>query len=256
MRRLSVTCVCGLALANGCCSPRDQSPVAQGDRAQIFYTSVGPEPADLDPQRTSGTLEAEILRALGEGLVNLDSRDLHPVPGAAESWTISPDGLVYTFRLRRGLRWSDGTPLTAADFVAGVRRELSPEIGSALASSLWPIRNAEAFSKVRLTDFAKVGVRASDPQTVEFTLDRPTAYFLSLTAERMFYPDRADGGKSWPNVGNGPFSIEQWKPQREIVARPNPYLLECCGGAAAGDPLRGDGRFGDGRTRFSHWLAA
>ncbi len=150
-------------------------------------------------------LEADILRALGEGLVNLDSRDLRPVPGAAESWTISPDGLVYTFHLRRGLRWSDGTPLTAADFVAGVRRELSPEIGSALASSLWPIRNAEAFSKERLSDFSQVGVSAPDTETIEFTLDRPTAYFLSLTAQRMFYPDRADGGKSWPKVGQRTF---------------------------------------------------
>lgn len=215
-------CAFTLALA-AACARRDQSPVARGDREQIFYASIGPEPAELDPHRTAGLLEAGILRALGEGLVNLDAHDLHPIPGAAERWEISPDGLTYTFHLRAKLRWSDGAQLTAADFAAGLHRVLSPEVGAELSYLLWPIRNAEAFNRKRLTDFSQVGVRAPNGQTLELTLERPTPYFLSLLAQRMFYPGRAADGKSWPWVGNGPFVLTQWKHQRELVARPNPY---------------------------------
>ncbi len=220
--RFRGVCALALALASACVR-KDETPVARGDREQILYTSIGPEPADLDPHKTTGLLEADILRSLGEGLVNLDSRDLHPTPAAAERWEISPDGLSYVFHLRPNLRWSDGAPLRAANFVAGFRRTLAPEVASELSYLLWPIRNAEPFNKNQLSDFSQVGVRAVDPQTVEITLERPTAWFLELLAQRMFYPEREDDNKAWPWMGNGAFVLKRWDHQRELVAEPNPY---------------------------------
>ena len=224
-------------VAAGC--GRNETPVQRGNRDGIFYVGIGPDPQELDPQTATGIPEAAILRALGEGLVNLDSRDLHPIPGVAERWEISADGLTYKFHLRAEARWSDGASLTAGDFLASFQRELSPGLGAELSYLLWPIRNAEMFNKGRLADFGKVGVRALDDRTLELTLERPTAYFLTLLAQRMFYPVRPASGSELKRgrapvadkqgaaaagwIGNGPFAMAEWRHNREIVLRRNPH---------------------------------
>src|SRR5690606_6204522 len=131
---------------------------------------VGAEPQDLDPQSVNGAPEHRVFSALFEGLVTEDPKDLHPVPGQAESWDISPDGLVYTFHLRDNLRWSDGSPLTANDYLRSYRRMLSPSFGSEYSYLLWAVRGAEEFNKGTLTDFSVVGFSAPDERTLQVTL--------------------------------------------------------------------------------------
>ena len=110
-----VLLILGSVLAG--CGKRE-TPVEIGNREQIFHLGNGAEPRDLDP--TTATLnvtEANILYALFEGLVSIAPDGKTVVPGAAERWDVSPDGKTYTFHLHPGLKWSNGDPLTADDFL-------------------------------------------------------------------------------------------------------------------------------------------
>ena len=113
---------------------RDGHPASTtAPKLKIFRVGNGTEPQDLDPQSVTGVSEHKIIMALFEGLVAEDPRDLHPVPGQAESWDISPDGLVYTFHLRPNLRWSNGDPITADDYLKSWKRMLTPAFGAEYA---------------------------------------------------------------------------------------------------------------------------
>jgi oligopeptide transport system substrate-binding protein len=113
---------CLVALTSGC-SRKDaaagQSSAAAGAKSvpQVLRIGNGTEPQDLDPQAITGVPEHKLMMALFEGLASEDPKDLHPVPGVASSWDISPDGLTYTFHLRANAKWSDGSPITADDFI-------------------------------------------------------------------------------------------------------------------------------------------
>src|ERR1051325_616584 len=105
---------------NGC--SKRESPVQKGNREQVLHRGLGSEVGDIDPQLTTNIAEMDLVSALFEGLVAEDPVDLHPVPGAAKSWDVSSDQLVYTFHLRENARWSDGTAVTAQDFVGSWQR--------------------------------------------------------------------------------------------------------------------------------------
>jgi oligopeptide transport system substrate-binding protein len=115
------------------------------ERADFTFQN-GTEPKSLDPHVATGEPEHRLLEALFEGLARLDSRSLEPVPGAAESWDITPDGKTYTFHLRPAARWSDGHPLTAHDFTYAWRRLQQPEQGAEYAYIMHLVRYAEAFN--------------------------------------------------------------------------------------------------------------
>jgi len=106
----------------------------------------GTEPKSLDPQLTTGNIESYISDALFEGLARYDAATVRPVPGVAESWDISPDGLHYTFHIRKNARWSDGHRLTAGDFVYAWKRLLDPSVGAEVAYLLFPVAMAEAYN--------------------------------------------------------------------------------------------------------------
>mgnify|MGYP001317799187 CR=1 FL=1 len=151
--------------------------------AQILRIGNGTEPQDLDPQAVTGTPEHKIIMGLFEGLLTEDPQDLHPVPGVAEAWDISPDGKVYTFHLRANAQWSDGTPLTADDFVQSYRRMLSPALASEYAYLLFNfVAGAHEYYQGKITDFAQVGFQAVDARTLRVTLKQPTPFLLNLIA--------------------------------------------------------------------------
>ena len=148
---------------------------------QILHFGLGSEPQNLDPHLATSVAAHNILSALLEGLVSEDPKTLKPKPGVAQSWTISEDGKIYTFKLRKNGQWNNGDPVTAHDFVYSFRRMLNPNLGAQYASMLYPLKNAKSFHQgVKSWEHAKVGAKALDDHTLRLTLENPIPYFLEL----------------------------------------------------------------------------
>ncbi len=185
----------------------------------VFRYNNGAEPEMIDPGLAVGQPDGRICRVLFEGLTIPDERTLEPRPGQAERWEVSADGLTCTFHLRPRLVWSDGSPLTAHDFEWSWRRVLRPENAARYASLLYPIANAEAFSKGTLKDSTLIGIHAPDDSTLVVRLAQPTPYFAFLTEfyTYMPVPRRAIEryGNRWTQPGNvvsnGAFLLTQWR---------------------------------------------
>lgn len=218
------------------CKKKTDTTAAANGGAQVLHVGNSTEPADLDPQTITGRPESDIIRTLIEGLVIMDPVTLEPRPGQAERWDISPDGRVYTFHLRSGLVWSNGDPVTSADFVRSWQRMLTPALGAEYAYNLYVVAGAEDFHKGVLKDFAQTGFKAPDAHTVELTLKSPTGYFLSLLPHTSWSPvpirtvEKFGGlerkGTAWTRpenyVSNGPFTLKSWRQNQKIVVTRNP----------------------------------
>lgn len=171
-------------------------------------------PSILDPQKASYTQEIAVLLLNYEGLTRLNEK-LETIPGAAESWEYNEDSTAITFKLRENLTYSDGTPLTAQDYVNAVYRTLDPENPGYYQTTLDMITGANDVIEGTGT-FENVGVKAEDDTTLSFTFDRPTPYFHTLTSMIILFPARQSlieqGGDTWYEqaeyqLGNGPFQI-------------------------------------------------
>jgi oligopeptide transport system substrate-binding protein len=190
----------------------------------------------LDPQLCSGVRDSMIVNDLYEGLVTA-AADGTPAPGAAERWEISPDGLIYTFHLRAGLAWSNGDPLTAQDFVAGMLRLIDPATASAKAYYLTAslkVHNAAPFNAGTLKDASQVGFAAPDDRTVRITLDLPAPHALDLLnsyeTAPIHAPSLARFGKDFTRPGNlvsnGPFMLQELVPQSHLLLVRNPHYWD------------------------------
>ena len=181
------------------------------------------DPESLDPHKTSTVTEANILRDLFNGLVAQDAK-AELVPGAAESWTVSEDGLTYTFKLREGAVWSDGSPVTADDFVFAWQRVVSPDTAAEYAYMLTPIVNAEAITAGTKKP-EELGVKAIDASTFEVKLNATTPYFLEMLTHQATYPVSranvekfgADFTKPGNMVSNGPYTLTAFTPNDHIT---------------------------------------
>ncbi len=218
-----------------CCQTHERD-IDRAKKAGILYVGVGPDPEGLDPHCVSGVPEQNVLRSLFEGLVRPNAKTLEASPGVAESWTISSDGLVYSFHLRKNACWSNGDPVVANDFVFSFRRLLTPSLGASGATSFFVIKNAEKFYSGEI-DFSEVGVKAEDDFNLTITLNQPTHYFLSLLMQTAAYPvhratlEKCNGAFSrdplWTRPGNfvsnGPFKLKQWKIGESIDVEKNEH---------------------------------
>ena len=199
---------------------------------KYLRVSVGTEPETLDPRKSTGIPEATVEAQLFEGLTSLDAKN-NPVPAMAEKWETSPDGLKYKFFLRPGIKWSNGDPVTAYDFEYAWKTALSPDLGSKYAYQLFYVKNGEAYNK-GLTTADKVGVKALDDRTLEVLLEKPTAYFLSLTSFHTLYPVPrrvVEANPKWAAdpktiVGNGPFRITAWTHNSRIELVKNEHYWD------------------------------
>ena len=199
-------------------------------RENVLRFSNGAEPETYDPSIAVGQPDGRVVRILFEGLTVPNARTLMSEPGQAYRWELSPDGRTYTFHLRPGLVWSDDTPLTARDFLWSWLRVLRPENAARYASVLYPIENAEAYSKGELRDSTRVGIAAPDDSTLVVRLHNPTAYFLFMTAFYTFVPVPRHVVERWGDqwtrpahiVSNGPWTLESWRQQDRFVFRKNP----------------------------------
>lgn len=201
-----------------------------GQAGRVLNFSNLAEPEYLDPGLASGNVEFNLVLALFEGLIELDPKDLHPIPAVAERWTISPDGKVYTFTLRKNALWTDGHPVTAHDFLYSWERALNPKTASKYAFALYHIKNGEAYNKGKVSDPKQLGLKVIDDFTFEVILENPTPFFLNLMGYATFRPVpkwvAEKFGNNWtlPEniVTNGPFKLATWIPQKEIGVLKNP----------------------------------
>ena len=171
------------------------------------------EPESLDPHKVWNSRQIHIARNLFEGLVVLDPKG-DVAPGAAESWTVSEDGLTYRFKLRTNAKWSNGDPVTAADFLFAFRRVEDPKTNAEQAEELYAIKNAEEVNAGKLAP-AALGVAAPDDRTVEITLKAPTPYFpqvLTLEQAMPVHEKTVQLGPDWVKPGrmvsNGAYVLD------------------------------------------------
>ncbi|WP_281646691.1 peptide ABC transporter substrate-binding protein [Parendozoicomonas sp. Alg238-R29] len=198
---------------------------------QVFRRGIGSEPASLDPQKVEGTPGGFVVRDLFEGLVTQDG-DGNTIPGTAESWSVSDDGLVYTFDLRKNANWSNGDPVTADDFVFAFQRAVDPATASKYGwyMQIPGIVNADAIIDGKLEP-SELGVKAVDDKTFEVTLKAPVPFFPKLLAHYTTFPTPKkvieEFGDQWTRaeniVSNGAYTMDKWVVNERIVSKRNPF---------------------------------
>jgi len=194
----------------------------------VFRIVNGAEPESLDPHLIQGVPEHRIYETIFEGLIIYDPETAEGIPGLAESWEVNEAGDQYTFTLRDAV-WSDGVPITAQTVVDSWLRALAPETASPYA--WFPamfLKGAGAYNSGEAGPEA-VGIRALDDKTFQMDLLGPLPYAIGALAHYSFavVPLHAIDmyGEEWTNpenfVGNGPYTLAEWKPQSYIKAVPN-----------------------------------
>lgn len=241
MRRLTATsamlmaCIGVATLLVSGCSGSDSDhfanrmqPAVQADGSKVLRYGNGDEPGSLDPAQAQGVPAANVLHDLYEGLV-ITGDQAQIVPGVAKSWDISDDRLTYIFHLRPDARWSNGQPVTAADFVYSLRRAVAPKTASPYADIHNPIVNAEAIiDNQKPAD--SLGVKALDERTLRITLKEPTPFFLQTLAHPSSDPVYPPAVKKWGDsftqpghaVTNGAYQMKLWRVNERIVLTRNP----------------------------------
>ncbi len=218
---LSIILMLSMVLCS--CEPNNQ-PGPGGTpapKATELAVHVGPEPDIIDPALNSAVDGATILVHTFEGLMTLDE-DGVPIYGQAETHTVSEDELTYTFTLREELKWSDGKPITANDFVYSWNRAISEETAADYA---YMFESIEGYSEGRLN------VTAPDERTLVVKLISVTPYFLELCAFPTFFPVREDIVESAPDtwtlspetyIGNGAYMLQEWVHDSYMILKKNP----------------------------------
>jgi len=254
-RLLMIVTLTAIGLLLSACaqqSPATPPGVSPGSAAVpqggVFRINLGAEPDTIDPNRSNFATSIAVASLVFEGLLGYD-KDLQLVPAVAKevptaaNGGISSDGKTYTFRLRSDVKWSDGQPLKAKDFVYAIKRSLDPKLAAPYASSLYDIQGAEAYNAALGTKAAPkeasdtqlaalreaVGVSTSDDTTVVIKLAAPRPSFLQLIALWVAWPVREDivakYGDRWtepPNyIGNGPFVLTGWVHNERLEFAPN-----------------------------------
>ncbi|MCH8859453.1 MAG: peptide ABC transporter substrate-binding protein, partial [Proteobacteria bacterium] len=209
----------GLMLA--ACSDNTRTDTEAGSEI-VLRRGNSAEPRSLDPHHVQGDWESNLVGDMLMGLT-VDGPDGVSVPGAAERWEVSDDGLIWTFYLRAH-NWSDGTPVTADDFVYAWRRIADPETAAEYASLLYGFKNLRAINAGEMPK-ETLGVRAIDAATLELELEAPAPYLVELLSNFTAYPlprhvVEVHGG-GWTQagiyVGNGPFTLAEWIPNDHIT---------------------------------------
>ena len=216
------------------CAKRE-TPAEAGIRTHTLLVGNQNEPATLDPHIYDAATDFNIIVALFEGLTVYDEKTATAIPGVAERWDVSADGLTYTFHLRPKAQWSNGDPLTARDFAWSFERFFTPALGNTYAYYLFSIRGAEAFNTGKTKNFADVGVQALDDTTLRLTLQYPAPYLPGVLATTILPIHRAsveaagradDRTSPWIRPGklisNGAFTLTEWEPNARIVVTKNP----------------------------------
>ena len=219
------------------------TPVDAGLEKQIYHHGNGSEPQGIDPHIVTGVPEHHILISLCEGLTipNPNPNDENGyMAGTAESWSISEDGKEYIFKINENAKWSNGDPVTAADFVWSWKRILTASLGSQYPDMLYYLEGAYEYHNGIIQDFEKVGIKAVDEKTLRVNLKNPTPFFLGLLSHYSTWPvhketvlkfgDIDDRNGEWTRPGNfvcnGPFQLKSWELNNKIIVEKNPHYYD------------------------------
>lgn len=229
---------CGGSTSNDAASTTESSDNQTGDETteatastgeKILSVQVGPDPETIDPALNSAVDGGNMLLHSFECLLALDENG-QLVPGQAESWETSEDGLTWTFHLRDGLKWSDGSDLTANDFVYSWKRVCDPMVAAPYADTV--LSMVAGYDKAIEGDLDALQVAAQDDKTLVVTLNSPCSYFGSLAAFATLSPVQeatvTANGDAWATsaatyISNGPFYVSEWVPGSYIMMTKNPY---------------------------------
>ncbi len=204
----------------------DDSAESTDAVAQDLAVSIGVDPETMDPTFNSASDAGSMIIHAFEGLMTYQP-DGSFGPGQAESYTISEDGLVYTFKLYEGLTWSNGDPLTANDFVYSWQRAVDP---AAAAPYIELFKYIDGYEEAIAGDPSALAVVAVDDTTLEVTLQYPTAFFEALVAFPTYMPlhqgtieanDEAWATSPETYISNGAFTITEWIPGQHIKMTKN-----------------------------------
>lgn len=205
----------------------DTGNSSTGKEKQLV-AEIGPNPETIDPALNSAVDGGNMILFAFDCLLNVD-KDNKIVPGAAEKWEVSPDGLTWTFYLRKDLKWSDGSPLTAKDFVYSWKRVANPDTAAPYAETV--LGMVKGFAEAAGGNPDALGVAAPDDTTFVVTLANPCVYFDKLAAFATLAPVNQatieKNGDAWATapesyVCNGPFYIKEWVPSSYILFAKNP----------------------------------
>ena len=200
-----------------------------GTSGKWIYSAVSSEPGSLDPAISEGTHQSFPLRHLFAGLTRItESGEVENV--LAEKIDISDDGLVYTITLKEGLKWSDGSPLTAYDYEFSWKRLADPTMAADYAYIIYPIKGMEEYN-TGSGSADDIAISVIDDRTFSFELRNPVAYFESLLGFYPMFPVSkalAEANPDWAKnvetfVSNGPFVLKDWQPNAKLVLEKNPY---------------------------------
>ncbi len=195
---------------------------------KILSVQVGPDPETIDPALNSAVDGGNMLLHSFECLLAVDQEG-KLIPGQAESWETSEDGLTWTFHLRDGLKWSDGSDLTANDFVYSWKRVCDPMVAAPYAETV--LGMVAGFNDAIAGNLDALQVAAADDKTLVVTLSSPCSYFGSLAAFATLSPVQQAtveaNGDAWATaaetyISNGPFYISEWVPGSHILMSKNP----------------------------------
>jgi len=209
-----------------------ETEVKAGDKTaeKVYHWYSVSDIPSLDTNKATDQASFEVLGNVLEGLFTLGENDV-PVNGVAESYTVSDDGLHYTFKLRQDAVWSNGTKVTANDFVYSWRRLADPKTASEY-QFMAATASFKNYEKVMAGELAteELGVKATDDYTLEVELEVPVPFFISLITFPNFYPvneefAKAQGEKFGTTIEttifNGPFVVSSWEQEYEYVMSKN-----------------------------------
>lgn len=219
---LAVAMVATMAVG---CGDKADTKKASGEKQ--LAVQIGPNPETIDPALNSSVDGGNMILHLFDGLLTVD-KDEKIAPGCAEKWKSSKDGLTWTFTLRDGLKWSDGTDLTAEDFVYSWKRVCDPDVAAPYAETV--LGMVKGYDKAVKGDLDALAVSAPDEKTVVVELSYPCTYFENLAAFATLSPVQKatveKNGDQWATkadtyISNGAFKITEWVPDSHITVSKN-----------------------------------
>ncbi|MGZ4112291.1 MAG: peptide ABC transporter substrate-binding protein [Tumebacillaceae bacterium] len=231
---VAVTVLASLALvgcggSNNNADSGNKTTTGGADANQEINLAFPDEIPTMDGSKATDAVSFTVMGQTMEGLTRLDQSG-KVVPGVAEKWDVSTDGLKYTFHLRDNAKWSNGEAVTAKDFEYSWKRTLNPKTGAQYAFMVAWLKGGEDYNGGKVKTADGVGVKAVDDKTLEVTLSRPIPFFLEQLTFPIFFPQNQKfteaagdkfGADADKTLSNGPFKFTEWNHEQNAAAVKN-----------------------------------